>query len=52
MNPGAKMKGACGSGYRIDPALMREEMQSAVELNVPLAVDIGIGASWFEAHKL
>jgi len=32
--------------------IMREEMQSAVELCVPLIVDIGSGQSWFEAHKL
>lgn len=32
--------------------LMREEMQSAVRLNVPLTVEIGIGSNWYQAHKL
>jgi len=32
--------------------IMRETMQSAVTLNVPLTVDIGSGKSWFEAHAL
>jgi len=32
--------------------IMRETMESAVRLNVPLIVDIGIGDNWFEAHKL
>ena len=32
--------------------LMRDEMESAVTLSVPLTVDIGIGPSWFEAHQL
>ncbi|MDQ6966242.1 MAG: DNA polymerase I, partial [Mariprofundaceae bacterium] len=32
--------------------IMREEMESAVELSVPLTVDIGTSPSWFEAHKL
>jgi len=32
--------------------IMREEMESAVVLSVPLTVDIGVGPSWFEAHKL
>jgi DNA polymerase-1 len=30
--------------------LVREEMESAVTLNVPLKVDIGIGKNWAEAH--
>ncbi len=30
--------------------LVREEMEGAVELNVPLVVDIGVGANWREAH--
>jgi len=32
--------------------IVRDEMESAVELAVPLIVDIGSGHSWFEAHKL
>ncbi|HXH71721.1 MAG TPA: DNA polymerase I [Mariprofundaceae bacterium] len=32
--------------------IMREEMQSCVQLAVPLVVDIGSGRSWFEAHML
>ena len=30
--------------------LIRQEMETAFELNVPLAVDIGIGDNWCEAH--
>ena len=30
--------------------LIRQEMESAFELNVPLAVDIGMGDNWYEAH--
>jgi len=30
---------------------MREEMESAVPLNVPLIVDIGQGMNWFAAHE-
>jgi len=33
-------------------AVMREEMQSCVELAVPLLVDIGRGDNWFDAHQL
>ncbi len=32
--------------------IMRQDMESAASLSVPLTVDIGIGPSWFEAHKL
>ncbi|MDX8408081.1 MAG: DNA polymerase I, partial [Mariprofundaceae bacterium] len=32
--------------------IMREAMESAVALDVPLIVDIGSGHSWFEAHQL
>jgi len=32
--------------------IMREAMESAVELSVPLTVDIGMGDNWFEAHEL
>ncbi len=30
--------------------LLREEMQSAADLNVPLLIDIGVGINWDEAH--
>ena len=30
--------------------LVREEMEAAAELTVPLVVEIGVGPSWFEAH--
>jgi DNA polymerase-1 len=30
--------------------LVRNEMEGAVELNVPLVVDIGVGNNWREAH--
>jgi DNA polymerase-1 len=30
--------------------LVREEMEGAMSLSVPLKVDIGIGANWSEAH--
>ncbi len=33
-------------------AIMKECMESAVELSVPLTVDIGMGNSWFDAHQL
>ena len=32
------------------PAKIRELMESAVELDVPLKVDAGIGENWLEAH--
>lgn len=32
--------------------VVREVMQNAVEIRVPLIVDIGEGKSWFEAHQL
>ena len=32
--------------------IMRETMESAIELRVPLTVDIGSGNSWFDAHQL
>ena len=32
--------------------LMREEMESAARLSVPLVVDIGRGRDWFSAHPL
>ncbi len=31
-------------------SLIREEMEGALELNVPLVVDVGVGDSWAEAH--
>ncbi|MDQ6953373.1 MAG: DNA polymerase I [Mariprofundaceae bacterium] len=33
-------------------SIMRECMQTAVTLNVPLDVDIGVGKNWFDAHAL
>ena len=30
--------------------LIQQEMESAYSLNVPLAVDIGLGNNWYEAH--
>jgi len=32
--------------------IVKEVMESAVTLHVPLAVDIGKGKNWFEAHQL
>lgn len=31
-------------------AMVREEMEGAIALSVPIKVDIGVGESWFEAH--
>ena len=31
-------------------ALVRGEMEGAIELAVPLKVDVGRGANWLEAH--
>ena len=31
-------------------ALAREEMSRALELNVPIVVDVGVGNDWLEAH--
>ena len=30
--------------------MVREEMIGAIELSVPLVVDVGVGANWDEAH--
>jgi DNA polymerase I len=30
--------------------LVVEEMERAVELEVPIKVDVGVGRNWFEAH--
>jgi DNA polymerase-1 len=30
--------------------LIVEEMERAVQLNVPIKVDVGVGSNWFEAH--
>ncbi|MDX1332668.1 MAG: DNA polymerase, partial [Robiginitalea sp.] len=31
-------------------ALIKSEMENAYTLQVPLVVDIGVGANWLEAH--
>ena len=31
-------------------ALVKYEMQNAAQLTVPLEVEVGFGANWFEAH--
>lgn len=31
-------------------ALVKEAMESAVKLKVPLVVDMGVGKNWLEAH--
>jgi len=31
-------------------ALVKEEMETALKLDVPIKVDVGIGANWLEAH--
>jgi DNA polymerase-1 len=30
--------------------LVKEEMENAIKLDVPIKVDIGIGKNWAEAH--
>ncbi len=30
-------------------AIVREEMEGAIELDVPLKVDVGVGPSWYES---
>jgi len=30
--------------------LAREEMSSAIKLDVPIKVDVGVGENWLEAH--
>jgi len=37
---------------QIIATMMRETMEHACMLHVPLIVDIGIGDNWFEAHRL
>jgi len=34
---------------RVRP-IIREKMQTAIELDVPIVVDIGSGQTWLEAH--
>ncbi len=38
--------------YEVDKvkAIVKEEMESAIKLSVPLDVDMGIGQNWLEAH--
>ena len=31
-------------------ALVTETMETALELSVPLVVDVGVGKNWLEAH--
>jgi DNA polymerase-1 len=31
-------------------ALVKQEMEQAIEVDVPLVVDIGIGQTWKDAH--
>ncbi|RMF58275.1 MAG: DNA polymerase I [Calditrichaeota bacterium] len=38
------------SEVKVMEELVREEMENAIQLNVPLKVDIGIGKNWLEAH--
>ena len=30
--------------------LVKGEMEQAIDLNVPIHVDMGVGGNWFEAH--
>jgi DNA polymerase-1 len=30
--------------------IVREQMEGAAELSIPLVVDIGVGKNWLEAH--
>jgi len=30
--------------------LVKGEMEQAIDLNVPIQVDMGVGGNWFEAH--
>ncbi|RMG51197.1 MAG: hypothetical protein D6717_13135, partial [Gammaproteobacteria bacterium] len=32
--------------------IMRQTMEQAAELKVPLTVDIGAGRNWFDAHRM
>jgi DNA polymerase-1 len=36
----------------IDPlaALVREEMEGALDLKVPIVAEVGVGDNWLEAH--
>jgi len=45
------VEAATGEADKVS-AIMREEMQAAVRLSVPLTVDLGLGANWYDAHKL
>ena len=39
-----------GNEKDVAEQLVREEMENAIKLSVPLKVDIGIGKNWAEAH--
>ena len=30
--------------------MVKQEMEGAIRLSVPVKVDIGVGKNWFEAH--
>ena len=30
--------------------IVKEKMEQAISLDVPLEIDIGVGKNWFEAH--
>ncbi len=45
------VEAAAGEADKVS-AIMREEMQSAARLDVPLIVDLGLGVNWYDAHKL
>ena len=35
---------------KIVEAIMKEEMENAISLKVPLEVDLNVGKTWYEAH--
>ena len=30
--------------------MVRTEMEDAIQLSIPIRVDVGVGNSWYEAH--